>query len=559
MYLVKVSDLLQMRGAPEPHQKLKMQGLLHEWHPGMFTIFVSHQWLSASHPDPDGKQLAVLREAFERIITKQLQVEEDLVSFPVFKSLSKRDRDAIAGGFVFFDWFAIPQLTARVAGINEDLQRSDAAKAVQSIPGYVEAADLFLALVPETLHSNGSACNYATWLSRGWCRAEWWCHLLSNKKDPSVIIIYSAKEAEFMFPLNWQQHTVSTGHFTVESDREVVMKLSEKALENKMQLLHRTGDLRMYRYLLAHRPRLLAQDLGHSDREMKEFLMDFCFDSLEDAVKEQTPMTGMLCAIFAGDVQMVQRLVECRADVNARMKGLNHLGYSDTQTLLMAATKSNQKAELLQALIDLKADVHARTRVGLNCSFVVRSAEHVEVLLKARADLLSECLPMGLTPLTGAVVWSTHETVLAMLEARCDPNPPHRGVGYGPLLGLTFLRARMSLDSAELAMTLLRFRADVNAKATPADSFRFIVKAANLHAAIMGGLEDSSILKRLLVSLPGLTPLGGAAFVGNEALAKIFLQHDAEITRNDHGELPEDLARLNGHVNLLELLQTFTV
>lgn len=26
----------------------------------------------------------------------------------------------------------------------------------------------------------------------------------------------------------------------------------------------------------------------------------------------------------------------------------------------------------------------------------------------------------------------------------------------------------------------------------------------------------------------GLTPLGGAAFVGNEALAKIFLQHDAE-------------------------------
>lgn len=36
------------------------------------------------------------------------------------------------------DWFAIPQITARVGGVNEDLQRSDAAKAVQSIPGYVE-------------------------------------------------------------------------------------------------------------------------------------------------------------------------------------------------------------------------------------------------------------------------------------------------------------------------------------------------------------------------------------------------------------------------------------
>ncbi len=31
------------------------------------------------------------------------EVEEDLVTFPVFKSLSKRDCDAIAGGFVFFD------------------------------------------------------------------------------------------------------------------------------------------------------------------------------------------------------------------------------------------------------------------------------------------------------------------------------------------------------------------------------------------------------------------------------------------------------------------------
>ena len=30
----------------------------------------------------------------------------------------------------------------------------------------------------------------------------------------------------------------------------------------------------------------LSKDLGHS-RDIKEFLMDFCFDSLEDAVKEQ--------------------------------------------------------------------------------------------------------------------------------------------------------------------------------------------------------------------------------------------------------------------------------
>ena len=42
-----------------------------------------------------------------------------------------------------------------------------------------------MALVPESLHSSGGRCNYASWLTRGWCRAEWWCHLLSNKLDTS--------------------------------------------------------------------------------------------------------------------------------------------------------------------------------------------------------------------------------------------------------------------------------------------------------------------------------------------------------------------------------------
>ena len=48
----------------------------------------------------------------------------------------------LAEGYVFFDWFAIPQITARAKGLNEDLTRSDAAKAVQSIPFYVEVPEI---------------------------------------------------------------------------------------------------------------------------------------------------------------------------------------------------------------------------------------------------------------------------------------------------------------------------------------------------------------------------------------------------------------------------------
>ena len=54
MYVVKMSDFLKMQGVPEPHHVLKQKGLLHTWQPGMFTIFVSHQWLGREHADPAG-------------------------------------------------------------------------------------------------------------------------------------------------------------------------------------------------------------------------------------------------------------------------------------------------------------------------------------------------------------------------------------------------------------------------------------------------------------------------------------------------------------------------
>ena len=52
--------------------------------------------------------------------------------------------------------------------------------------------------------AGGVRCSYVTWLSRGWCRAELWCRLLSIREDPSIIVLFSARDAEFMFPIAWQ-------------------------------------------------------------------------------------------------------------------------------------------------------------------------------------------------------------------------------------------------------------------------------------------------------------------------------------------------------------------
>ena len=170
---VQVSDFLEMEGAPESHATLKQRGLLHEWREGMFTIFVSHQWLGRQHPDPTGEQVAVLRMMLKRILDGSLSVEGDLVSssYGQRQLLTSQTRKQVETGFLFFDWFAIPQITARVEGVNEEVTKSDAARAVNSIPFYVEAASLFVALVPFVLHKDTKEwCSYTTWLARGWCR-----------------------------------------------------------------------------------------------------------------------------------------------------------------------------------------------------------------------------------------------------------------------------------------------------------------------------------------------------------------------------------------------------
>ena len=156
-----------MSGPPEPHGVLQERGLLHQWYPGMFLIFVSHQWLSINHPDPEGQQVRVLQEALRSIISGALHVHEDLITWTDERELSAKMRWHIAEGFLFFDWFAIPQITARKDGVNEEATKSDAALAVQSIPAYVELSNIFLALVPELEHKDtAKAVNYATWLSR---------------------------------------------------------------------------------------------------------------------------------------------------------------------------------------------------------------------------------------------------------------------------------------------------------------------------------------------------------------------------------------------------------
>ena len=72
----------------------------------------------------------------------------------------------LAGLFQLFSLTFVVFFESVPEGVNEDVTRSEAAKAVQSIPAYVEASDLFIALVPEVKHQdcslilrNGGECS----------------------------------------------------------------------------------------------------------------------------------------------------------------------------------------------------------------------------------------------------------------------------------------------------------------------------------------------------------------------------------------------------------------
>jgi hypothetical protein len=63
MMVMSLEKTLRLRRM-DPHQVLVQQGDLTKFKPGMFVIFISHEWTSASHPDPSMEQFRVFQEVF---------------------------------------------------------------------------------------------------------------------------------------------------------------------------------------------------------------------------------------------------------------------------------------------------------------------------------------------------------------------------------------------------------------------------------------------------------------------------------------------------------------
>ena len=125
------------------------------------TVFVSHQWVCRTHPDPEFRQMRVLQAALQRVMYSKGSVFLNFITetfVPGAKGISHKEFQS-KQMFLWYDYFSVPQ-----AGSNSH-QQTDA---IKSIPAYVGRSRFFFALCP-TIESPtlGKILSASSWAKRG--------------------------------------------------------------------------------------------------------------------------------------------------------------------------------------------------------------------------------------------------------------------------------------------------------------------------------------------------------------------------------------------------------
>lgn len=317
MWVPPVQAFLSMTGPPRCFQQLMEEKLLVKWTVGMYCIFLSHQWLSATMPDPRDEQISVFREALLKIISGEVRVQSDLSFLAVFQrveQLSPAEVDRLRTGYIWLDWFSIPQSTMSREG-DEDVS-ADVQAAIASIPAYVDAADLFAVVCPPARRlETQEFYDHHTWARRGWCLVELAAATMSRKSTTRLLFVNSKTHVSFVFPSYYLTSMPGQGEFTADSDREPLYDVMEQIVDSRIEQLWAkgAGGRVPARLLTAMRGRFLG-NLGTIEQRQQRH-------------REQWD-----------DPEVVELLLEAKADVS-RIRGGPSLD-------LQALAQSPQLAEL---------------------------------------------------------------------------------------------------------------------------------------------------------------------------------------------------------------------
>jgi len=458
MVTLPVQTLFQMTEM-QTHEDLMAAGKLCEFDEEMGNaMFVSHQWVTSEHPDPEMEQLGVLQQALQNLLAGRSQVsrapaEELWMSRLRCPTMSDFNARAL---YLWYDYFSCPQGTSPQAALNQRL-------AIDCIPSYVARSFFFVILCPSVHGVDGRSLNYSTWEARGWCRLEYMARQLA-REDGSIICIKTPHHQALAVDLHGVLKAPGTGEFSFEGDRAKVGRVVLQMVWQKLQSLLNSGDLHSYRLLLnLHRFHLqgfglepiqslvsgfdtkIDPSVDSTGFVAARFLHDNLFKTVSD--RDAAGWSPLCYAAVAGSAALVEALLQTRADAN------------DCTTKLTRSANLSKRLPVLS----LAATYHSNDVMGL--------------LLSARAKVNARCSYWG-TALSSAAGGDNPSAVSLLLEARA--NPHLRGVP-----SVTPFRTTCVLGSARAMKEMLRIN-------MPGISLRF-----SLHTAL-AFFGDSSTISCLI-------------------------------------------------------------
>jgi len=380
MYVVSLQNILKMTEV-RCHQDLLRDGILVK----MDTVrgkamFISHQWVSNEHPDPDGKQLKVFQGAMSNLLSGSIPAQPGVSDafFSVFlgwPSLTLPDLSA-STIFVWYDYFCIPQYTISAESRSFSQNSFEAQrKAIASIPAYVDRCDFFVVLCPLMKHATThSTLDYDSWAERGWCRTEAMTRNLSVKngcvlfiQGPRQIMLGSTWHSTFLAP--------GDGKFTVDADREVVGKITKDMVEMKLHSLLVKGDLPGFRLLLSLQhvwlrkcdvtpvPGLLAGDFSTDSGEIgEEFLLQNGFSHVEEY--DKAGWSPLCYAALGGNPPVLEALLSQRANPNDSLRRSCSAVYLFKGTSALSICCRSGNSEAMRILLHAQADPNKADSIG---------------------------------------------------------------------------------------------------------------------------------------------------------------------------------------------------
>jgi len=132
MYLLNLVTMLKLFGTSSQrkknlhlcHQTLLENGELTRFEDlplGSFTLFVSHEWLSQTHPDPIGAQLSTMCSVLRNLRDAKFpQVNMDVFHRFTYKhnftTTSREWKSLLSNAYIWYDWWSQPQPAEEIEG-----------------------------------------------------------------------------------------------------------------------------------------------------------------------------------------------------------------------------------------------------------------------------------------------------------------------------------------------------------------------------------------------------------------------------------------------------------